>query len=282
MQFNSVNDFLVHVKEELDNDRLVLPTLPDIAIKVRNTVDKEGTTAQELADIIVTDAVLSARIIQVANSPLYKGNAEIKNIQLAVARLGSDTIRSLVTSFVMQQMYTPTSKSLEPHFQTIWEESINVSAISRALASFTPHLDADEAMLAGLIHQIGKLPILALADNIPSFRDHPKRLEKLLEKAHGPVAKIIMDSWNFPDDLKLVASEYCNMDYDSGANQPSTYVDVIQVAYLQSIKKPEFAGKTIDWDQLSSFKKLGFASDIEVLEIKGIPEKIKAARESLL
>ena len=282
MQFKTVNDFLTHIHTEIKNNRLILPSLPDVAIKVREVINKGDATAPEIAEIISTDAVIAARLIQVANSPLYSGTTEIKSIQLAIARLGNNTIRTLVTTIAMRQLYTLQSKNLEQQFKNIWQESIEVAATSRAFATFTPHLNADEAMLAGLIHQIGKLPILALADNIPSFRDHPKRLEKLLEKAHGPVAKIIMDSWNFPDDLKLVASEYCNMDYDSGANQPSTYVDVIQVAYLQSLKKPEFAGKIIDWDQLFSFKKLGFASDIEVLEIKGIPEKIKSARESLL
>ena len=75
MQFNSVNDFLVHVQEELDNNRLILPTLPDIAIKVRSIVNKEGTSAKELADVIITDAVLSARIIQV---PFIEGVQKLK------------------------------------------------------------------------------------------------------------------------------------------------------------------------------------------------------------
>jgi len=279
MQFNSVNDFLVHVKEELDNDRLVLPTLPDIAIKVRNTVDKEGSTAQDLADIIITDAVLSARIIQVANSPLYKGNAEIKNIQLAVARLGSDTIRSLVTSFVMQQMYTPTSKTLESHFQTIWEESMNVSAISRALASFAPHLNADEAMLAGLLHQIGKLPILLLVENIPEFRDSPTRLNKLLEKAHPLIGKIIMDTWNFPNELKLVASQYTNFTYKSEG--PATYVDLVQVAFLQSIVGTDHPACRVDYSTVHAFDKLGLAAETEIMEIQGITEEIELAKASL-
>lgn len=75
MQFNRVNDFLVHVQEELDNNRLILPTLPDIAIKVRSIVNKEGTSAKELADVIITDAVLSARIIQV---PFIEGVQKLK------------------------------------------------------------------------------------------------------------------------------------------------------------------------------------------------------------
>ncbi len=214
MQFKSVKDFLVHVKTELEANRLVLPTLPDVALKVREAVTHGEMSAQELAAMITTDPAISARLIQVVNSPLYRGANEIKNIQMAVTRLGNKTIRTLVTSLVMQQMFKPTSQLLEQHFRSIWEQGVNVSAISRALAAFVPHLNADEAMLAGLIHQIGKLPILALVEKIPEFRDSPSRLEKLLEKAHPHVGKIIMDAWNFPEELKAVASEYVNFQRD--------------------------------------------------------------------
>ena len=80
MQFKNVQDFLNHVQEELDANRLILPTLPDIALKVRDAVSKGDASASELADMIVTDAALSARLIQVANSPLYRGTVEINNI----------------------------------------------------------------------------------------------------------------------------------------------------------------------------------------------------------
>ena len=202
MQFTSIQDFLDHVQSEINANHLVLPTLPDIAIKVKNAVTNGDTSAKELAEMIVTDAALSTQIIRVANSPMYRGASEINNIQMAVSRLGNNTIRTLVTSLVMKQMFRPSSKLLEGLFRKTWEQGVNVSAISRALSAFTPHLNSDEAMLAGSIHQIGKLPILTLVEHIPEFRESPSRLDKLLEKAHPHVGKIIMDTWNFPQELK--------------------------------------------------------------------------------
>ncbi|WP_305907726.1 HDOD domain-containing protein [Methylomarinum sp. Ch1-1] len=279
MQFKSVRDFLVHVKTELDANRLVLPTLPDVALKVRDAVSKGDATAQELAEMIVTDAALSARLIQVANSPLYRGMVEISNIQMAVTRLGNKTIRTLITSLVMQQMFTPTSDLLEEHFRATWEQSVNVSAISRALCSFAPHLNPDEAMLAGLIHQIGKLPILMLVEDIPEFRDSPSRLNKLLEKAHPAIGKLIMETWDFPDELKCVASEYIDFGRDSGPK--ADYVDIVQVAFLQSIAGSDHPACRVDWSTVPSFAKLGLASDAEVLEIEGISEEIELAQSML-
>ncbi len=279
MQFTSVQGFLDHVQSELDANRLVLPTLPDIALKVKNAVTDGDISAKELADMIVTDAALSAQIIRVANSPMYRGSSEINNIQMAVSRLGNNTIRSLVTSLVMKQIFRPSSKLLESLFRKTWEQSINVSAISRALCAFVPHLDSDEAMLAGLIHQIGKLPILMLVEHIPEFRDSPTRMEKLLEKAHPAVGKLIMDAWDFPGNLKPVASEYVNFQYDSGSK--ADYVDVVQVAFLQSIAGTDHPACRVDCSTVPSFAKLGFSADAEILEIEGISDEIEIARSLL-
>ncbi|MGZ4959329.1 MAG: HDOD domain-containing protein [Methylomonas sp.] len=280
MQFKSVQDFLIHVKAELDANRLILPTLPDVALKVREAVNKGDATAQQLSEIISTDPALSARLIQVANSPLYRGAIQIKNIQMAVTRLGNNTIRTLITSLVMQQMFAPKSKLLEHYFRTIWEQGVNVSAISRALASFTPHLNTDEAMLAGLIHQIGKLPILTLVEHIPEFKDSPSRLEKLLEKAHPHVGKIIMETWNFPEELKPVASEYVDFQRDSGPK--ADYVDIVQVAFLQSIAGTDHPACRIDWSTVPAFAKLGLQPDAEILEIEGVSEEVELAQSMLL
>lgn len=279
MQFTSVQDFLDHVQSELDANRLVLPTLPDIALKVKNAVTNGDISAKELADMIVTDAALSTQIIRVANSPMYRGASEINNIQMAVSRLGNNTIRSLVASLVMKQMFRPSSKLLENLFRKTWEQSINVSAISRALCAFVPHLNSDEAMLAGLIHQIGKLPILTLAESIPEFRDSPTRMEKLLEKAHPAVGKLIMDAWDFPGNLKPVASEYVNFRYDSGLK--ADYVDVVQVAFLQSIAGTDHPACRVDCSTVPSFAKLGFSANTEILEIEGISDEIEIARSML-
>lgn len=279
MQFTSVQDFLNHVQGELDTNRLVLPTLPDVALKVRDAVTKGDASAAELAEIIVTDASLSTRLIQVANSPLYRGANPINNIQMAVSRLGNKIVGTLITSLVMQQMFTPSNKHLEEHFRKTWGQSINVSSISRALTTFTPHLNRDEAMLAGLIHQIGKLPIFMLVEKIPEFRDSPSRMVKLLEKAHPAVGKLIMDTWNFPDELKLVASEYVNFRYDSGPK--ADYVDIVQVAFLQSIAGTDHPASRVDCSTVPSFAKLGLATDIEILEIEGVSDEIELARSML-
>ena len=273
MQFKSVQEFLAHVQTELRSNRLILPTLPDVAVKVRELLQQEDANAHQLASIIMTDPALSARLIQVTNSPLFRGSSEITNIQMAVTRLGVKTISALVTSIIVQQMFMPKSELLAHYFVNIWEHSVNVSGISRALTTFfTPHLNPEEAMLAGLIHQIGKLPILSLVEKIPEFKNSPSRLNILLEKAHPAIGKIVMDTWLFPEHLKLVASEYVQFTRDQG--EKPDYVDVVQVAFLQSIVNTDHPANRVDWSTVPAFGKLGLNTDVEILEMDGVAEEL--------
>jgi HD-like signal output (HDOD) protein len=104
-------------------------------------------------------------------------------------------------------------------------------------------------------------------------------MDKLLEKAHPAVGKLIMDTWDFPENLKPVASEYVNFQYKSA--DKSDYVDVVQVAFLQSIVGTDHPACRVDCSAVPSFAKLGFAADTEILEIEGISDEVEIARSLL-
>ena len=89
--------------DDLENDRLPLPTLPEVAIRVRETIDDDNVSIGDVSQIISTDAALSARIVQVGNSALYRGVNPAETVQSAAMRMGLDTVRSLATSLVMKQ-----------------------------------------------------------------------------------------------------------------------------------------------------------------------------------
>ena len=274
------NEFLAHIKTEVDANRLVLPTLPDVAIKVRQAAEKGEASANQLAEIVATDTALSARLIQVVNSPLYRGNNEIDKLPIAIARLGNNTVRTLITSLVMQQMFKPESSALEEYFRRIWEHSVTVSAISRALSSRCKHLNADQSMLAGLIHQIGKLPILMLASRTEGMMDEKESFDELLENLHPKIGKMIVDAWNFPDSLRPVPYEYLNFKRDT--SDQADYVDVVQVAYLEAVSESNNTMDAKEWDTIPAFSKLGLAGDIEVLEIDGVSEQVAEAHALLM
>ncbi len=251
--------------DDLKSGTLVLPTLPEVALRVRDVVDDPEASAADLSEIIITDAALSTRLLKVANSPLYRGRIEIDTIQMAVARLGQKIVRSLVTSLVMEQMFQATSRNLDDRLHDLWEHSTEVSAICQVLASKHAGLKADEAMLAGLIHEIGVLPILMKADEKPELLKNREALDKVIENIHAQVGAEILRSWKFPENL-IAAVEHQNDLTRDSENGPDL-VDLVQVARLQSYMGSERALPEEELEKVPAFKKMGIDIAINVVEL---------------
>lgn len=268
--------FLNRLESEIADNKITLPTLPEVALRVRDAAANENTTSKQLADIVTTDTALSARILQIVNSPLYRSREKIDNIQVAIIRMGSKIVRDLVTSLVMQQMFQPTSDALDKHFRQTWDQSVTVSAMSRALASMCKRLNPDQAMLAGLIHQIGKLPILMMAESRPELANNDALLGQYLEELHPRVGKMIMDNWDFPEALSIVPWQYT--DYTRNPSPEADYVDIVIVACLQNLSEKELTEKGIELSSVQAFSKLGLHPEVVVLEIEGISEEVEEAQ----
>jgi HD-like signal output (HDOD) protein len=258
-------EFLNSIISDLKKGDLILPTLPEVALQVRNTVNDPNATASQLADIIVTDAALSARLLKVANSPLYRGNSTIDSIQMAVSRLGLKMVRNIVTSLIMEQMFQPKSKVLEKRLRDLWELSTQVSAAAQVIASnHGKSIKKDEAMLAGLIHAIGVLPILMKAEETPEMFEREKALDHIIQNLHPHIGKAILEKWEFSPELVAVAAEHTNLKRNSAEID---LVDIVQVAVIQNLTDTDKALPPDEIDKIPAFKKLGIETGIVVVEL---------------
>ncbi|MCP3667491.1 MAG: HDOD domain-containing protein [Gammaproteobacteria bacterium] len=266
------DEFLQTLQTSIENNTITLPTLPEVALKVRDTVERENTTAVQVAEMVATDAALSARLLQVANSPLYRGRVPIESIQMAITRLGNKMVRSLVISLAMKQIFQATSDAADKRLRKLWEESVQIAAISRVLSQSLSHLDKEQAMLAGLIHNIGCLPILTLAESYPDLIGDETRLDALIEKLNPIIGKQILKAWDFSDALIAVPENYQNLAYDGG--DKADYVDIVQVARLQTLDADHVA-TAADWFQVPAFRKVGVEPEVEVINIEGVADDIE-------
>lgn len=280
MSIPSEAEFLVKIQNDINEKRLVLPTLPEVALRVKNAADDDNITAQQLAEIIATDAALSARLLQVANSSLYRARQNIDSIQIAITRMGKGVVRNLITSFVMQQMFQPTSELLDERFRQLWAHSVQVAAISRALARQCTNLDPDQAMLAGLIHDIGALPILAVAEENNDLVIDPEALDQLIFSLHPTLGKMIVEDWGLPESLTAVVYEHENLTRNPGPQ--ADYADVVLVANLQTHAHQQHPLGDQDWSKIPAFAKLGLQPDVEVIEMEGMSEEIQEVEEIFL
>lgn len=265
--------FVNELIEDLETGHLQLPTLPEVALRVRDVVDDENANASQIADIIAQDAALSARLIQVTNSPLYRGRQEIDRLSMVVARLGNKLVRNLVTSQVMKQMFQATNDMVDQRLRAVWEHSVQVAAISRALANRAPGVLPDQAMLAGLIHDIGILPILYRAEERDELLDTPGLLDHLILRLHARIGGAILKHWKFPDALVSVAAEH--EDLERSHTGPADLVDLVQVANLQSRIDTDHPLAAADWSRISAFHRLGLDVDVSEIELTDVQEDIE-------
>ena len=276
---SGIKQFLQDIQIAIRDNRITLPTLPEVALKVRDALEQDNISASKISEIISTDAAISARLLQVANSPLYRASSEIENVHMAVTRMGMRLVKDLVTGLAMRQMFQATSDTLDQMFRDTWKESVDVAALSRVLCSNTPHLDKEQAMLAGLIHNVGALPILTYAEQQDGELCHnPAMLEQYIAVLSPLISKSILQKWKFPDYLLNVAVNCRNMDYDGGPQ--ADYVDIVQVARLELLQTQPGA-QELDLSSVPSFQKLGMASDVQVIELEDVAEEFEEVKGML-
>jgi HD-like signal output (HDOD) protein len=253
---------------DLENDRLTLPTLPEVAIKVRETIDDDDASITDVAQIIETDAALSARIIQVANSSLYRGLSSAATVQNAVMRMGLITVKNLAISLVMKQLFQATHPVVDRYLRSAWKQSTDVAALSAMIAKHYTKLDADSALLAGLTHSIGLSPILVRAESDPELLNDTVKLEKLLEESAPIVGTEILKKWDFSEALVDVPMQHLILERQ-GNNGQADYSDVVQVALLQTVAGSEHPLGSVDLDQISSMDRVGMREAIEEIDMSG-------------
>lgn len=213
----------------IDTDRVVLPTLPEVALKVREAAEDPNVGVAELSRVIAMDAALTARLIKVVNSPLLRTSKEITDLQMAVGRLGINYTANLATGLAMQQMFQATSDAVDRKMREVWSQGTEIAAISHALCKKYTRLMADRALLAGLVHQIGVLPILTYAEEQEDLLANAITLDQVTARIHPQIGERILKVWDFPADIACVPREYLALD-----RQPATadYADIVQVATL--------------------------------------------------
>ncbi|WP_420591617.1 HDOD domain-containing protein [Bacterioplanoides sp.] len=263
---------------QIKNDELVLPTLPEIALKVREVAEDPNATIDDLCEIIARDPALSARVIKVTNSPLLRSSMPVDDLVTAVSRLGIDFTSNLAIGLAMEQMFQATHDMIDKRMRACWSRAMEIAATAQVLARHYTRLKPDQAMLAGLIHQIGILPILAYAENHENLLADSISLDKVIERLHPALGSYILRSWEFPAEIVSVPKHYLDQSYDS---TEVSYVDLVQVATFQSYADTDHRLGSIDRSSLGSFKRLGLDADEEVTQWEALSEEVDATQAAI-
>lgn len=262
----------------LDHDKLVLPTLPEVALKVREVSNDPDVDIATMAKVIENDPAISARIVKISNSPLLRASRPIEDLKMAVSRLGINYTSNLATTLAMQQMFQATSDVIDERMREVWSHSTEVSGIAHALARHYTKLKPDQATLAGIVHQIGILPILTFAEDNRRLLKDTAALDELINMLHPVLGRRILEAWGFQEELLIVPQEHLNF---GRKREKPDYADVVMVANLQSYIGTDHPCTQLDWTQISAFDRLGLSSEINLHEIEDVSADMEAAMAML-
>lgn len=187
-----------------------LPPFPDTALRIRTCINDPNADNHRLAAIISGEPALAARLMRMANSVLLRrGPIEVTDIPTAIFRVGLDMVQNVALSHATRATFSlpPGSIGLED-IERLRKNSITVAAYAYVIAdNVVAALKPEEAMLAGLLHAVGKLYIYTRANEYPSLFSNRQALEKLVSQWHTGVARAIVEAWNFPESIQIAVDE---------------------------------------------------------------------------
>lgn len=236
------------------SDQLVLPTLPEVSLRVREVAQDEDSDVADLARVISNDAAISARIIKVCNSPLLRASQPVETLQMAINRLGMSYSADLAVGLAMAQMFQATTDLIDSRMRDVWNRSTEVAGICHMLAQTYTRLSPGQATLAGITHLIGALPILRFAEENDNLLDDAFTLDEVIAKLHPKLGGMILKAWDFAPELCEVPEQYLNFERRSDR---ADFVDLVTVANLQSLAVTDHPYNELDWSTIPAFAQLG-------------------------
>ena len=196
-----------------------LPVVPEVTIRLLNSVESPDSSAQELAGIIEADPALSMRLLKVANSSFYGQRAQVSTVRSAVVVLGSKTIRSLALAVWTQTLRAQARDPEEAALMApILGHGLAAGVVSGQLAERVNRSLGEDAFMAGLLHDIGRVALLFHmgGDYLstvmgPAERDGfllHEREQEVLGFDHRDLGSALMESWSLPPFLADVAERH--------------------------------------------------------------------------
>lgn len=139
-----------------------LPSLPEVTLRALEACQQEDSY-RHISDIISTDTALVGRVLALANSALYGRPNEVRSVEQALLRLGTDRIRNLILTASLRQLLFDLGADQWQQLRDFWRHSLTTALMARALATLTRYRSSDEAFMVGMVHNVGELIALKIA-----------------------------------------------------------------------------------------------------------------------
>jgi len=226
--------------ESLLNDLGEIPTLPSIATTIMEKTLDTKVNARQIAQMVEKDQALSIKVLKVANSPFYRRIKEISTIRGAVVLLGFNVLKSIVLSISVINLFSEKDKRALD-FYKFWQHSIACAVCAKAIANKVLPASAEDAFIAGLLHDLGKV----VADQLICDKGEYSEVLEVMNRAnsnivqvekkimgidHATLGRFLMEKWNLPSHLCRTIGYHHNLGEMEGDDITIRLCSIIHVA----------------------------------------------------
>jgi HD-like signal output (HDOD) protein len=210
-------NFVQALAAELSGGKVELPGFPHVVMRVQRVLSDEKTDATKIVRVLGSEPVLATQLIRMANSAaLNPGGAPVTDLRSAVTRVGLDTVRTATIAFAMRQVReAPMLRGLEMQLGVLWRRSVQVSSLCYVVARRLTSVNADTALLAGLLQGIGRLYILTRASRHRSLFCDAAAYQAIEHDWHLSIAAALLENWGIADEIVQAVHESENLERES-------------------------------------------------------------------
>lgn len=217
-----------------------LPSLPTVALEVLRLSRDERVSVEDMGEVIASDPALSAKILKLANSSLYRRSEEITTLPKASVLLGVKTVKLMALSFSLTRGMVQEDDSSDYDLEEYWRHSLILAAGARALARKVGSSREDEAFLCGLLGYLGQLVMARTLREYLEVLDHSTtilpaaRLEReILGYDFHRVTGALLEHWGLPELIVRVTSLWGEEDF-AQATDSREELELCQILALAS------------------------------------------------
>lgn len=197
-----------------------LPAFNATAHRIQKEIVKEEPDFRLIEKLIVSDQSLTGEVLRVSNSSFYRGLTQITTVRDAIIRLGIKEVSNIATLVTLQHNFRSKNPTVQKIMGKLWRHSVGCAIGANWLAKQTGFQDlAHEAFIAGLLHDVGKLFILKVIDDLKASGDianppSDKLLNEVMQNLHTDRGYALMVHWNLPEKYCQIARDHHIEDFD--------------------------------------------------------------------
>jgi HD-like signal output (HDOD) protein len=191
-----------------------LPAFNATALRIQREVSKEEPDSRLIEKLIVSDQSLTGEVLRVSNSSFYKGLTQVATVRDAIIRMGNIEVSNIVSMVALQHNFKSKNQNIHKIMGKLWRHSVGCAIGANWLARQTGlQALAHETFIAGLLHDVGKLYVLKVLDDMKAsgeIKNLPsdKVIDELMQQLHTDEGYAIMAYWNLPEKYCRVARDH--------------------------------------------------------------------------